>query len=301
MIKFLDLKAYNARFESEFQNAYTNFISKGWYILGDEVTAFEDAFANYCGTAYCVGTANGLDALTLILRAYIEMGVLNKGDEVIVPANTYIASILSIIHADLTPVLVEPEEASFNISAERISEAITWKTRAIMVVHLYGQLANMKAIGAIASEQSLLVIEDAAQAHGAQNEKGHKAGNLADAAAFSFYPSKNLGALGDAGCITTNNTALAETVKKMRNYGTSSKYVNDIVGINSRLDVIQAMFLNIKLKYLDEDNAQRIAIAHSYQKNIVNPKVQLPKSNFDGSHVFHQYVVRVNNREEFID
>lgn len=299
MIKFLDLKAYNAQFHAEFEASFSKLLDSGWYILGEEVRRFETNFAAYCGTTYCIGTANGLDALTLILKGYIELGQLSKGDEVIVPANTYIASILSIIHAGLMPVLVEPDDEAFNIDPTRIKEAISWKTKAIMVVHLYGQLAQMDEVKAIAKEQDLLVIEDAAQAHGARTKDGIKAGNLSDAAAFSFYPSKNLGALGDAGCITTNNKELAEMVAKMRNYGAASKYVNELIGVNSRLDEIQAMFLNIKLKRLDEDNATRQEIAKRYSEGIINEKIRLPQCDFTGEHVFHQYVIRVDDRESF--
>src|SRR5690606_3552675 len=261
---FLDLHKINARFDKEFQERFKNFLDSGYYILGSEVERFEADFAAYCGTEFCIGTANGLDALTLVFKSYIHLGRLQVDDEVIVPANTYIASILSIINAGLRPILVEPKLDTYNISAEELIERINPSTKAILVVHLYGQLADMDAINAIAKSKRLLVIEDAAQAHGAidgsrfeaQSSKFRKAGNLGDAAAFSFYPTKNLGALGDAGAVTTNNRDLAETIKAMRNYGSSEKYVNEMIGVNSRLDELQATFLNVKLKHLDEDNAK---------------------------------------------
>jgi len=298
MIKFLDLQLLNSRFENEFLEAYKIFLNSGYYILGDQVKSFENEFANYCGTKHCIGTGNGLDALVLIFQAYKTLGKLKEGDEVIVPANTYIASILSIIHAGLKPVLVEPHKESFNISINEIEKAITLKTRAILAVHLYGQLADMQSINEIASNNGLLVIEDAAQAHGAQNSEGVKAGNLSDAAGFSFYPSKNLGALGDGGAVTTNDDQLAEIIYKLRNYGTSSKYVNDIIGYNSRLDELQASFLNIKLSLLDADNLKRISIAENYSNSIDNNKIKLPKFNGEFDHVFHQFVLRVNDRND---
>ena len=226
MIKFLDVQAINARFEKEFQEKFKAFLDSGQYILGKEVERFETNFADYCGTSHCIGTSNGLDALILIFKAYIQLGVLKTGDEVLVPANTYIASILSVIHSGLTPVFVEPNSETFNISPEEIKKHISSKTKAILAVHLYGQLADMQRINTIAKSHSLLVIEDAAQAHGAIDRNGLRAGNLADAAAFSFYPSKNLGALGDAGAVTTNNAELANAVRELRNYGYLEKYVN---------------------------------------------------------------------------
>ena len=300
MIKFLDLHKLNARFETEFKEKFENFLFSGRYILGDCVKIFEDNFASYCGTKYCIGTGNGLDALVLIFKGYIELGKLKKGDEVLVPANTYIASILSVIHSDLIPVFVEPDEETFNISPSNIKDAITLKTKAILAVHLYGQLADINSINVLAVQHNLIVIEDAAQAHGALNRNGIKAGNLGHAAAFSFYPSKNLGALGDAGCITTNDEKLASVVRKMRNYGASSKYVNDYIGYNSRLDEIQAMFLNTKLKRLNEDNKRRVEIANQYLSKINNKKIKLPYFSNTNNHVLHQFVIRVKNRSEFI-
>lgn len=299
MIKFQDLKLINSRFESEFHDAYKRFLDSGYYILGREVQTFENTFANYCGTKHCIGTANGLDALILILQGFKALGQLKEGDEVIVPANTYIASILSIIHAGLIPVFVEPDESTFNISPSEVKKALTLKTKAILAVHLYGKLADMQSINEIAKENKLLVIEDAAQAHGARNSKGNKAGSLSDAAGFSFYPSKNLGALGDAGAVTTNNDKLAEMITKLRNYGASSKYVNDVIGYNSRLHELQAAFLNIKLPKLDADNLKRISVAKFYSESINNSKIELPKTAYNLSHVYHQFVVRVQDRDDF--
>lgn len=299
MIKFQDLQLLNSRFESEFNRVYKEFLKSGNYILGNQVKLFENTFSRYCGVDYCIGTGNGLDALILIFQGYKKLGKLHDGDEIIVPANTYIASVLSIIHAGLKPVLVEPDEYSFNISSDNIKNSLTSKTKAILVVHLYGQLADMECIDKIAKNNNLLVIEDAAQAHGAQNKSGQKAGNLGDAAAFSFYPSKNLGALGDGGGITTNDYELAVVVGKMRNYGTSSKYINDVIGYNSRLDELQAAFLNIKLPLLDFDNSKRISFARFYSSTIINDKITLPKMGAQLDHVFHQFVLRVDGRDEF--
>ena len=301
MIKFLDLQELNKSYEADFVKTHQEFLQSGSYILGSQVAQFENKFADYCGTKHCIGVANGLDALILILRGYIELGKLQKGDEVIVPANTFIASVLAIIEAGLEPVFVEPNESTFNISIEGIKEAITWKTRAIMPVHLYGQLANMNTINALAKEQNLLVIEDAAQAHGASIEQGKRAGNLGNSAGFSFYPAKNLGALGDGGAITTNDDELTEVIKKIRNYGCSSKYVNDVKGVNSRLDEVQAMYLNIKLKDLDAQNIKRVEVAKKYLNNISNHNIKLPQFSGNGDHVFHQFVIRVANRADFIN
>jgi dTDP-4-amino-4,6-dideoxygalactose transaminase len=309
MIKFLDLHKINKRFEPKFHESFQQFLESGHYILGNEVKTFESDFANYCGTRHCIGTANGLDALILIFRAYIELGKLQLNDEVIVPANTYIASILSIIHAGLKPILVEPDEQTFNISSQEIKKHITKKTKAILAVHLYGQLADMEAINQIAKVNNLLVVEDSAQAHGAvanfnheataQSLKLQKAGNLSHAAAFSFYPSKNLGCLGDGGAVTTKDDELASCIKLMRNYGSSKKYVNEIIGLNSRLDEIQAAFLNIKLKKLDDDNERRRVIAKRYSSEINNKKMRLPFYDGTQNHVFHVFVLRVENRNAF--
>lgn len=298
MIKFLDLQKINSPYESAFQARLKNVLDKGWFILGDEVTLFEKNFAAYCGTKYCIGVGNGLDALVLIFKAYMELGKLQKGDEVIVPANTYIASILAILQADLVPVLVEPKSDTFNIDPDLIAEKITPKTKAILAVHLYGQLAEMMAINDLAKRKNLLVIEDAAQSHGAENAQHLKAGNLGDAAGFSFYPGKNLGALGDAGAVTTNDEALAKMIFSLRNYGSETKYHNEHVGVNSRLDELQAAFLNVKLPQLDDENATRVRIANYYLENIRNPKISLPEFHNGKHHVFHLFVIRTEKREE---
>ncbi|MDC1324748.1 DegT/DnrJ/EryC1/StrS family aminotransferase [Flavobacteriaceae bacterium] len=300
MIKFLDLHAINERYNTAFKNRFDHFLTEGYYILGTEVSTFETNYASYCNTQYCVGVANGLDALTLIFKAYIQLGKLSTGDSVLVPANTYIASILSIINAGLKPVLIEPDIETYNLTSKQIKEALTSDVKAILVVHLYGQLASMDRILSVADTHNLLVIEDAAQAHGAVDAKGQKAGSLGNAAAFSFYPSKNLGALGDAGAITTNDTQLAELIKKLRNYGSPKKYVNSVVGYNSRLDELQAAFLNLKLPHLDEDNAKRRFVARQYLKGIENTKIKLPYYSDTKDHVFHLFVVLVEDRNDFM-
>ncbi|MBT8260089.1 MAG: DegT/DnrJ/EryC1/StrS family aminotransferase [Flavobacteriaceae bacterium] len=301
MIEFLNLQSINKAYEAKFKLEFEKFLDSGYYILGDAVKKFEANFASYCKTKYCVGVGNGLDALTLIFKAYIQLGKLKKGDEVIVPANTYIATILAIIQAGLKPKLIEPNTKTYNLDIEELEKSITNKTKAILVVHLYGQLANMDAINTITKDKNLIVIEDAAQAHGAQNKNGVKAGNLSDAAGFSFYPTKNLGALGDAGAVTTNDKYLADIIKKLRNYGTSSKYVNDIVGENSRLDELQALFLDIKLKDLDKHNLKRVEIAKIYLENISNKKINLPYFSGKMDHVFHQFVIEVDYRNRFLE
>ncbi|MEM6718753.1 MAG: DegT/DnrJ/EryC1/StrS family aminotransferase [Bacteroidota bacterium] len=296
MIKFLDLHKVNARFEIEFRASFKKFLDSGYYVLGKSVTQFEQSFANYCGTQHCIGVSNGLDALMLILEAYKILGKLKEGDEIIVPANTYIASILGITKSGLKPVLVEPDITTYNLDPTKVEAAITSKTKAILVVHLYGQLMEMMQINSIAKKHNLLVMEDAAQAHGATNAAGKKAGNLSDAAGFSFYPTKNLGALGEAGAVTTNDSELAEIISKLRNYGTSSKYVNQYKGVNNRLDEIQAAFLNIKLPHLDADNEERRDVALRYSFGIDNPEIILPHHPRNESHVFHQFVIRTENR-----
>ncbi len=300
MIPFLDINKINKPYEKAFHEKLQIVMDSGWYILGNEVRIFEVNYANYCGTKYCIGVANGLDALILIFKAYIELGRIQKGDEVIVPANTYIASILAILHADLIPVLVEPNIETYNLDPNKIQEKITDKTKAILAVHLYGQLANMDAIGNIASQNNLLVIEDAAQAHGAYLDL-RKSGNLGHAAGFSFYPGKNLGALGDGGAVTTNDEALAKVVKSIANYGSQVKYYNDYAGLNSRLDELQAAFLNCKLPHLDTDNEKRRAIAKRYLKEIKNEKIILPFWDFSKNHVFHLFVIRTQNRKNLQD
>ena len=296
MIPFLDLKALNARFEGEFQAKFKQFLAKGWYILGEEVQSFEQEFANYCNANYGVGTANGLDAIRLIFEGYKVLEQLQESDEVLVPANTYIASVLAISQAGLKPVFVDASLDTMNMNVSQIAQAITPKTKAILVVHLYGQLMDMNAVNALAKKYNLLVIEDAAQAHGAKSQN-YTAGSGSDAAAFSFYPTKNLGALGDAGMILTDDKALGATVKKLRNYGQDEKYIAKYKGFNSRLDEIQAAFLRVKLPYLTQDNAQRLALAVNYDNSISNPLIIKPKFKIDGSHIFHQYVVRCKNRD----
>lgn len=296
MIHFLNLKKLNQPFEVAFQKKMKQFLEGGWYILGNEVKQFETDFAAYCGTRYCIGVGNGLDALVLIFKAYIHLGKLQKGDEVIVPANTYIASILAILQADLVPVLVEPRLETYNINPEEIEAKITSKTKAILPVHLYGQLCEMKAINEISKKYNLLVIEDAAQAHGSQLSHNERVGNLSNAAAFSFYPGKNLGALGDGGAITTNDDELADILFSIRNYGSKVKYENEIIGVNSRLDELQAAFLNIKLKQLDSENEFRRRTAKRYLSEIKNDKIILPNWDLSQNHVFHLFIIRTSNR-----
>ncbi len=298
MIKFLDLHVINESYKSDFQYKLENVLQKGWFVLGDEVKTFETHFANYCETKFCIGVGNGLDALMLIFKGYIQLGKLQKGDEVLVPANTYIASILAIIQADLVPILVEPKLETYNIDAHLIANSITPKTKAILAVHLYGQLADMNAISNIAKQHHLLVIEDAAQAHGAATETGLRAGNLGNAAGFSFYPGKNLGALGDGGAVTTNDPKLAKTLFSLRNYGSEIKYYNDFIGVNSRLDELQAAFLNVKLPHLDKDNEKRRTIAKRYLSEIKNNKIMLPYWEKTSNHVFHLFVIRTAKRRD---
>jgi dTDP-4-amino-4,6-dideoxygalactose transaminase len=312
MIKFLDLKKINEPYEASFQEKLALVLSSGWYVLGKEVAEFETKFAEYCGVKHCIGVGNGLDALVLIFEGYIELGKLQKGDEVIVAANTYIASILAIIKADLVPVLVEPKLETYNIDPNLIQDKITSKTKAILAVHLYGQLAEMDVICDIANKNDLLVVEDAAQGHGAvanfkfqisnsqiiskSRAQEHKSGNLSHAAAFSFYPGKNLGALGDGGAVVTSDSELAKTIQSLRNYGSQVKYHNDFIGFNSRLDELQAAFLNVKLPHLDSDNQIRREIAMRYLAEIKNAKIIMPYWDFTRNHVFHLFVVRTQNR-----
>lgn len=316
MIPFLDLKKINEPYETAFQEKLKLVLDNGWYILGKEVEIFEKAFAEYCQTEYCIGVGNGFDALVLIFKGYIQLGKLQKGDEVIVPANTYIASVLAILQADLVPVLVEPKLETYNINPDLIQEKITSKTKAVLAVHLYGQLAEMEKINEIAVQNNLLVIEDAAQSHGAvensnnskfqiPNIKEDKISNQKSAlknqkssAAHSFYPGKNLGCLGDGGAITTNDSELAKVLFALRNYGSQQKYYNEYVGVNSRLDELQAGFLNLKLPNLDADNNKRRAIAKRYLSQIKNDKIILPYWDNSNNHVFHLFVVRTENRDD---
>jgi len=297
MIPFLDLKAINAQYRSELIEACTKVIDSGWYVQGIEHKEFEKEFAQYCGSNHCIGVANGLDALTLIIRAYKEMGVMNDGDEIIVPANTYIASILAISENKLTPVLVEPDIETCNIDPTLIEEKITTKTKAIMVVHLYGQVAAMHEINTIAKKHNLKVIEDSAQAHGAILN-GKRTGNIGDASGFSFYPGKNLGALGDSGAVTTNDKELLDTIRALGNYGSYKKYENLYKGINSRLDEMQAAMLRVKLRYLDKETEYRREIASYYLENIKNENIILPTIKEEDNHVWHLFVIRSQKRDE---
>ncbi len=297
MIKFLDLQKINHEFRDALLAACADVIDSGWYISGGALASFEQDFARYCGVEHCIGVANGLDALVLTLRAWKELGRLKDGDEVIVPANTYIASVLAITENRLVPVLVEPDESSYNLSPAKVRNAITERTRAILPVHLYGRLADMPEIMAIASQHDLLVLEDSAQAHGASID-GRRAGSWGHASGFSFYPGKNLGALGDAGAITTNDAQLAEVLRALRNYGSHEKYKNLYTGVNSRLDEIQAAMLSVKLKYLDEHVSRRRQIAGAYLDEVKNPFVQLPVWENAEQHVWHLFVVRSSRRSE---
>lgn len=302
-IAFLDLKAINQQYRQALIDAATRVIDSGSYVLGQEVKAFEREFSNYCGTRHCVAMANGLDALTLTLRGWKELGRLKEGDEVIVPANTFIASVLAITENRLKPVLVEPDARSYNLCPQGVRKAITPKTRVIMAVHLYGQLAPMKAIMELADEHNLLVLEDSAQAHGAMVD-GRRAGDLGHASGFSFYPAKNLGALGDAGAMTTNDPDLAQIVRVLSNYGSHKKYENLYQGLNSRLDEMQAALLRVKIKYLDDEIRRRQQIASAYLLGIRNSKVVLPliPSIFPlvrEDCVWHLFVIRTTEREKF--
>jgi len=298
MIKFLDLQKINLVHQQEIEEKLLEVFRSGWYLLGNEVKIFEANLANFIGTSYAIGVANGLDALRLILRAYIENGTMQKGDEIIVPANTYIASILAISDNDLVPVLVEPSLDTYNIDISGIEQKITPKTRGILIVHLYGRAIWSEELQKIALNNGLIIIEDNAQAIGA-SWNGIKTGNLGDAAAFSFYPGKNLGALGDAGAVTTNDEALADTIRAVANYGSKEKYVNIYQGLNSRLDEIQAAVLSVKLKYIDSENQRRKEIAEKYLCGIKSPKLVLPQNPEDkNEHVWHLFVIRTSEREK---
>jgi dTDP-4-amino-4,6-dideoxygalactose transaminase len=295
MIKFLDLQKVNQQYATELKQLASQVIDSGWYLLGDNVKIFEKELANYTQVPYAIGVANGLDALRLILRGYIELGFFNEGDEVIVPANTYIASILAITDNNLVPVFVEPDPKTFNLDFSKIVNHITNRTKAIMIVHLYGRICWSEELVDISNKYKLKIIEDNAQAIGAC-WRGIKSGALGDAAGFSFYPSKNLGALGDGGAITTNNYKLAQKIRAISNYGSSKKYVNEVKGLNSRLDEIQAAFLRIKLQKLDEDNKRRLEIAAIYETELNDLPILLPE--FSKNHVYHLYVIRTNERDE---
>ncbi len=304
MIKFLDLQKINAQYAAELKKAAAEVIDSGWFLMGEKLSNFEKELSQYVGASHAIGVANGLDALRLILNAYIELGVMSEGDEVIVPANTYIASLLAISDNNLIPVLVEPNNKSFNLDLDLIEKYITPKTKAIMVVHLYGQVCWSDGLVALAKKHNLKIIEDNAQAIGA-SWNGIKTGNLGDAAGFSFYPGKNLGALGDAGAVTTNDAVLAEQVRALGNYGSKKKYVNEYQGLNSRLDEIQAAFLSVKLKYIDKENQYRRQLASLYLNGISNELIPLPipnNSNYKHEenieHVWHLFVIRSSKREE---
>lgn len=294
MIKFLDLLNINQQYRSEIDEAIKRVLDSGWYLLGQENDKFSKSFAEFCGTKYALGVANGLDALKISIMA---LGFGN-GDEIIVPANTYIASILAISETGCTPVLVEPNIETYNINPDLIEQKITNKTKAILAVHLYGQTANMTEINNIAKKHNLKVIEDAAQAHGAYHGD-KKAGNLGDIAGFSFYPGKNLGCLGDGGAITTNDEELYLKAKAIANYGSHKKYENLYIGLNSRLDEIQAAILNVKLKYLEDENKKRKEIAKYYIENIKHPKIILPKYN-ELENVYHIFPIRIKKRDSLM-
>lgn len=296
MIKFLDLQKVTQKYYFEIQEAISRTINSGWYLQGEENKHFESNYANYIGTKFCVGVANGLDALTLIFRAYIEMGVLKQGDEVLVPANTYIATILAITENGLNPVFVEPSINTYEIDDSKIEKLIGTKTKALCIVHLYGRCAFSDRIAAICKKYKLKLIEDNAQAHGC-SFNGMKTGSIGDAAGHSFYPGKNLGALGDGGAVTTNDAELATMVRQLANYGSSKKYVFDYCGKNSRLDEIQASILNVKLRHLDEDNDSRRKIAEYYIENIINTDIIIPNCFDYQSNVFHIFPIRCERRD----
>lgn len=297
MINFLNLFKINQQYRRDIDKAIKRVLDSGYYLVSDELKNFENNFSKYVGTKYCIGTANGLDALRLILMAYKELRIFKEEDEIIVPANTFIASMLSISQNNLIPILVEPDINTYNINPDLIEEKITKKTKAIMVVHLYGQVVEMDKIWKLAKKYNLKVIEDSAQAHGV-SYKNKKTGNLGDISAFSFYPAKNLGALGDGGAVTTSDKKLAEIIRALRNYGSEEKYVNIYKGINSRLSEIQASILNVKLTHLNEDNNKRRIIAKYYLDNIKNPKIILPKITDFKEHNFYVFVIRTKNRNK---
>lgn len=298
MIPFLSLKDVTALYEAEINEAVARVVHSGWYLQGPENEAFEKNYSQFIGTKYTIGCANGLDALIWIFRAYIEMGVMKPGDEVIVPANTYIATILAITENGLVPVLVEPDINTLQIDDSLIEEAITPRTRAITIVHLYGRLAWTEKIAHLCKKHNLKLIEDNAQAHGCQTPDGRVTGSLGDAAGHSFYPGKNLGALGDGGAVTTNDSELARVVRTLANYGSSRKYVFDYTGRNSRLDEIQAAVLNVKLRHLADANNARRAIAGRYIKGIKNPLIAMPVTLPAEQNVFHLFPVLCERRDE---
>lgn len=300
MVKFYDLQKVNMQYAAEIEAAMTATFRSGWYLLGSEVAAFEENLCDYTGAGHAIGVANGLDALRLIFKAYIELEVMSPGDEVIVPANTYIASVLAVTDNGLKPVFTEPDPETFNIDIERIEANITPRTKAIMIVHLYGRAVFSEKLKKLALKHNLKIIEDNAQAIGAEFN-GAKTGNLGDAAGFSFYPTKNLGALGDAGAVTTNDGELAQTVRALANYGSSEKYYNTYKGLNSRLDEVHAAVLNVKLPYLDAENQKRREIAKKYIDGITNPLIKLPVIDDvlnNKSHVWHIFIIKTANRDK---
>ncbi|MCQ9640309.1 DegT/DnrJ/EryC1/StrS family aminotransferase [Chryseobacterium sp. WG14] len=298
MIKFLDLQKINLEYQQEIEAKLIDVFRSGWYLMGKELASFEQNLAQYTGAKYAIGVANGLDALRLILRAYIELGIMSTGDEIIVPSNTYIASILAISDNGLVPVLVEPDINTYNINISKIEEKITSKTKGILIVHLYGRVVFSEELQNLTQKYDVKIIEDNAQAIGAE-WNGIKTGNLGDAAGFSFYPGKNLGALGDAGAITTNDEELTKTIRALANYGSNTKYVNIYQGLNSRLDEIQAAVLDIKLKYIDEENETRRKIARRYVDEISNSNIILPENpENESEHVWHIFLIRTEKRDE---
>ena len=296
MIKFLDLKAINAAYAEEIEEAMLRVARSGWYLRGEETRHFEETYARYIGCRHAIGCGNGLDALRLIFRAYIEMGVLREGDEVIVPANTYIASILAVTDNRLKPIFVEPDRETLQIDDSLIEQAITPRTRAIMIVHLYGRCAYTEMIGDLCKKHNLLLIEDNAQAHGCHCG-AKRTGSLGNAAGHSFYPGKNLGALGDAGCVTTDDDELAAVIRALGNYGSEEKYVCKYAGYNSRIDELQAAVLAVKLSYLDEDNRHRVRMAEQYYKGISNPLIRLPRHVAAESNVYHLFPIFCEERD----
>ncbi|MBQ0157117.1 MAG: DegT/DnrJ/EryC1/StrS family aminotransferase [Bacteroidales bacterium] len=297
MVKLLDLQKITMGHGDEYKKAVNRVIDSGWYLQGNENKQFEKNYSAYIGTSECIAVANGLDALKLIIRGYKEMGVLHEGDEIIVPANTYIATILAITDNNLTPVLVEPTWENLEIDIDKIEDVITQKTKGIMIVHLYGRIAYNDKLGEICKKYNLKLMEDCAQSHGCE-WKGVKTGALGDAAAHSFYPGKNLGAFGDAGAITTSDKELASVIRALANYGSQKKYVFKYVGMNSRMSEIDAAVLDVKLKYLDEDNKKRQELAAYYYKHIKNPLITLPANISDENNVYHQFPIFCERRDE---
>ncbi len=301
MIPYLDLNKINNRHRADFEAAFGVFMDRGQTILGKAVSNFESEFAAYCGVKHCVGVGNGLDALRLIFEAYKVMGKLKNGNKVLICAHTYVATVLSVKQAGLTPVLIDASPETFNFDLEVLGKVNDPEIKAILPTHLYGALAPMQEIVALAKIRNWLIIEDAAQAHGAKNQQRLRAGQLGHAAGFSFYPTKNLGALGDAGAVTTDDDQLAKTVSLLRNYGSQERYYNKLSGFNSRLDELQAAFLSVKLKVLDQDNAARISIAQQYDAGINNAAIILPTPSYSGEHVYHLYVIRTAFRQKLQD